>query len=622
MSNIKRNLLLILFLSVIATGLKADVFMNSVQLEDSIEKNIKEKISNIISDKDFIISVQVIPLKEENKKSKRGKNKKTLINPLMKFDLSDEVSDYQETATNKEFKIKTIDASIYLNDKLTENVRSNVKLVLEKSFVKLGPYSINYTFKEFTKTENIYGEKVEKLPFYKEYNVYILVASLILIFILLTLFGISRFQKVGLLLVQALEKIKPETEINGGPSVAFGGAAGGAATSTSHSEVKTTYSQDNSDIQTKTFEHESHSEKNSVEVIMAKTEGVNRFISFVKEDVKKSSNQIRKWQLLGTTVSRQAIGLTLNSLDFPDLKKLMDNFTEQEKKSLKLAKSLLTIDSNIKEIDNFILAEMVDVVVEPPVISDLELQESIFSCDKEKIAQVVQEDPSIGADILSLLPESVANDICKSLDKATFATVLSESLSISKEQEEQRFSKIKEKLQSSEEEAVETLSPLITNSMALLSVVDRNKEESIIDFLTKVKEFDEMEEILLNNFPASLTHNLPGEVTKSVLITLDIKARVAYIALQDIAKRSELLELIAPPESKIAQMHEIELAKIIEKDGPIQQILDDKKQIEDSFNYVLRNLVRSGSHREEVLEVLRPWLQDKYGKQKNEKEQA
>lgn len=597
----KKSLMLISLFLITTTSYAITDFISIVELENHIENNVRRKVSHLASENDVIISTQITQKKLGDKTKK--KPSKIEVSPLSKFDLYDE-EDLEKNLQEEGVKIDKINVSLYFSSTLAPEVKANVQEILKKTLSKFGEYKITYSFEEYTKTVPAPIKKEVK-PFYETHMQLISFAIFGFLLFLVALFGISKFQKVGLLLIKALEGMKPQDSET---------IASAASSSSTMSSSTTTLEGESIDSETSIKESQisTAAENESMEIIMAKTEGVKKFIAYIEDDTSKAANQIRKWQFEKTEASQDAISLVLKSLGFKELKTFMLEFTPEEKKVLKLSMQVVPSVTALKHADFFILEQMTSLVIEPGYIEDSELSKSLYSADMDNLIHISENNPELGADLLAILPKGIADDVCQNLSEETFASVMSESLNFSKEKLQNNFSELKRALRTAKQAELAELSPILDSTTSMLKKASPEKENIIINILAKTKTQDDFRTIMINNFPRELFGELSDDVKRDALLNLSFKARVEYLSLLEETQRLRELDAIAAPESKSRDMYDFELAKVLENTSVLDTIEKKRTSINDRYIVALRGVASSGKHNQTTSETLKNWIESKY----------
>jgi hypothetical protein len=575
-----------------------------VKFESEIESNVKRKISRILNEKDYIITTRVSEKEVIKNTSKESSAEE--VNPLTKFDLVDTYIE-EDQKLDKSIEIGKISVQLYLNSTLSEATKTDVKNILSKTLTSIGGVDINYSYENFTKTPKAV-EAVKELPFYEKFPTLTIISAFVSLFLIIILFGFSKFQKIALLAVKALEGIKLEdsgSHVSGGAS-STGQAPIGEGQSVGSSEVNGI----NTTNRTSSTTNENHNHSDSMEVLLPSQEGLGRFESYIESDPKDAANLIRQWQMMNTSLSNATVSYVLKSLDFNLLKSFVGQFDKNEKRNIKQIISAPTTSLNIKSIDNFIVTALIDTVIEPSLIGDSDFNKSLFTANIENLVQISEDNPQLGSELLSVLPENVTAQVFDQLNEQTFAKVMSESLNFSKEKLSSNFSQIKLALDSAPTEELEEMSPILKSTEAMLNGASVEKENVIINILVKTKEKEEFQEIMINKFPSELIQDLPEEIISKTVLSMNMNICVNLLSVFSEDEKTTILDIIGPKESKIRDIYEIELSRIMRTPILLESLKAKEESLRLDYKESLRNTISKNASI--VSPMLNEWIDKKY----------
>lgn len=574
--------------------------VNLVELEGDIENNIRRKVTHFAKKKDVIISVKVIKKitsKVIRDTKKKTKSKKFNISPLAKFDLYD-IQDSTILKTIKKDKITRIEAQIYFSDSLKKETQESIKSILTETLPLIGTHEMRYSFHNFTPAALPKPKEKRKVPLYEKYINLISLTIFGFITILIIFFGISKFHKVALMLIKALEGLKPEAELTStiesfSTVTNIGGGSGDNSTTSSESSSA----------------GESH---DFMEVMMTKPEGVKRFLTYLEQSPSDAANLIRSWKNENTVQSLNAISLTLKALDMNELKEFMLEFTSFEKKELRKLILKTSMNGNYKEVDKYILEKLVNLVIQPSYVQDADFNKSLYSTNVAQLVHIAKGDPELGSELLAVLPENISMKICKTLDNETFTNIMSCSLDFSPEKLQNNYNKLKFALDTAKSQELKELSPIFNNTVMLLKTATSEKEAVIIDILSKIKNKEDFIEIMMDNYPSQLFTSLPTETIKATLLSMKVKDTVNYLITIEETERLSILDNIAQLGSKSRDIYDLEIAKILENAAQLDTINQKKLSVQAIYTHALREKVKVGRYREKAYSILKAWVESKY----------
>ena len=588
----------ILFIFTSITYAK-DNFLASINIEKDIEKQITQRVSHILDEKDFIISIKVQNKEVKNAHSNFS-NQKVDILPLSKFDLFAETIEVSEKDKEDQVIIDRITATIFLVDSISQVKEKEISSLLTKTFNQFGPHKINYSFDRFSKTNSKAATKPKSPLSDHKFMTFAIIASA---FLMVILFGITRMQKTSMKLIDSLDKIGKDSETNITNHIESDNNSLSGASQDNNTEPDTESAETKEEIKETALE-------NAMEIEMTKSEGVKRFISYIQDNPKAAANQLRKWLLLDSDVSLNSISLILRSLEFDTLRKLIDQFEPSEKSSLKNI-MVNYQDHNLKKAaNNFILNNIIDTIIGTEVHIDTQLQESLYGTDFEKLVDISSHDPKLGAEMMAILPENVSNDICKLLDDRTFAEVMNHSFNFNEITKD--FTNLKSALRTAPKKDFVTLSPIFNFTVDMLKEASPQKEQIIIDGLAKTKKYEDFKSIMYKNLPVQLFDKLPSQVFQHTLRSIDKNLRAEYLSILSNEKREFYLELLGHKGSKAREICEAEVRKYLDNNSLLDTIKLKERVLTQRFNKEIRLRVSSGRYHNEVNKILNDWIRANY----------
>lgn len=567
---------------------KEERFYLKMKIERELEQDISEKLNTLLAKKLYTLKANVT-FKEESKKTgfRIEKYKST---PLMKFDILDE--SYMKSLGQRDDKEKSLElgeiiVNVYLASSVSDSDTEIIKKLITTSFASFGKLQITYNFNKFEKIAETPPTMIDQL---EEHAALFGILVFAILFLALGIGAIYKFYKMGKLTLNAIDQIMVKIEQSAYDSI------------------------NNTENQKKIEEKENEvvgSAADLMNIKLTKFEGAKRFVQLYQKYPQRASLEIKKWFFASSKIPLYATSLILRYMDIDTLNDFLSHFDATEKKRLKSTLSLRVSSDSYYQADGFIVESLTRLALEPGMVED-ELYTLIISQPKESLINIVKEDSQVGSYLLALLPKTLSDEILSEVDVDTFNSIMSSSLEYSQKDLKEKIQGMKDAFNIKTIAQDKEINPILDDAKKLLFKSTEDKENTIFDILASTTSQDDFMKIAIDHFPYDLFDKIPEDLLKQALIAFDNKSRAQYLAVMEEDKRATYLDYLGDSTSKLRDMVELDLNKILEK----YELLEEAKKFElvnhRQFIKVARGVMASGINQGQTKKLLAGWVQSKY----------
>lgn len=567
---------------------KEERFYLKMKIERELEQDISEKLNTLIAKKLYTLKAAV-SFKEEIK-NKGFRIEKYESTPLTKFDILDEsyvksIGQSEDKETNLE--LGAIVVNVYLASVVSDANTEIIKKLITTSFASFGKLKITYNFNKFEKIAQTPPTILDRL---EKHAAIIGIFIFALLFLALGIGAIYKFYKMGKLTLSAMDQIMVKIEQSAYDSI------------------------NNTENQKKIEEKENEvvgSAADLMNIKFAKFEGAKRFVQLYQKYPQRASLEIKKWFFASSKIPLYATSLILRYMDIDTLNDFLSHFDVSQKKRLKSTLSLRVSSDLYYQADGFIVESLTRLALEPEMVED-DLYTLIISQPKEKLISIIKEDSRVGSYLLAVLPKTLADEILAEVDVDTFNKIMSNSLDFSQKDLKKQIQGIKDVFNIKSIVRDKEINPILEDAKKLLFKSTEDKENTIFDVLASTTSQNDFMKIAIDHFPYDLFDKIPDELIKQSLIAMDNKSRAEYLVVMDETERANYLDLLGDSTSKLRDMVELDVNKIIDK----YELLENAKNFElvnrREFIKVVRGVMASSINQSQTKKLLAEWVQSKY----------
>jgi hypothetical protein len=332
-------------------------------------------------------------------------------------------------------------------------------------------------------------------------------------------------------------------------------------------------------------------------------------------DPEMASGMIRQW--ITSSEKNGPFEALLSLPQYMEPKALMNLFaylTLNERKSWKAILSERVsgpTPAEAKLADLFISRQIVDAIMIPTPVSDLEFKGLLQGLTFKDCFSLISNEPELAPALINFLPTAIVSRIYALLPQEQADQITLSSVKMKEAEIERNVETLKGKVKDlASGKVVISGTPFVENIAELLRTVAGEKEKSIWNALIEAREVTVMRAAALKVFPAHLILKLKPAVLKQAIDRFNTVKKAEFIYLQSEQDRKFYLEICGKEGSKIRDMIEYELNQIPANEVRKQKVVKQAGHLQREFLDLIRGLViTEDSVRESADEIIRQWIE-------------
>lgn len=332
--------------------------------------------------------------------------------------------------------------------------------------------------------------------------------------------------------------------------------------------------------------------------------GIERFKTFLETNGDTAVLLIKRWISLGGKKPNAALKAVVQQLENKELSTIFSKIDEEDREEWKEKLNSPLTNEEVEVANKYISNQIVEEIIVPDKISDPEVADILMKIEPAKAAEFIKEKPVLGQFLLNILNTNFISKVFEFFSDDELSSIVSGSLGLKniKITDEQlaemksaleKFKQTKDKL------------PFVKKILELIPIATPSREKILFHSLGSVGDEKVVRSIAESYFPAELVTHLPESFIKSSMQSYPLSKRVELLSVLDEEDKNWMMNAIAPPGSKAADMLELEFEKN-SKDISFQRRIQEEGQVmhKEYIDFLRKQIQRDKSVAGEVTEIL------------------
>lgn len=341
--------------------------------------------------------------------------------------------------------------------------------------------------------------------------------------------------------------------------------------------------------------------------------GIERFKTFLETNGDSAVLLIKRWISLGGKKPNAALKAIVQQLENKQLSTIFAKIDEDDREEWKEKLNSPLTNEEVDVANKYISNQIVEEIIVPDKISDPEVADILMKIEPAKAAEFIKEKPVLGQFLLNILNTKFISKVFEHFTDEELSSIVSGSLGLKdiRITEEQltemkgaleKFKQTKDKL------------PFVKKILELIPIATPRREKILFHSLGEVGDAKVIRSIAEEYFPAELLTHLPETFVKTSMQSYPLGKRVELLSALDEEDKNWMMNAIAPPGSKAADMLELEFEKNA-KDISFQRRIKEEGQAmhKEYVDFLRKQIQRDKSVAGDVTEILDNYVNELMG---------
>ncbi len=328
------------------------------------------------------------------------------------------------------------------------------------------------------------------------------------------------------------------------------------------------------------------------EAITNTKEGVVRFCLYLEKSPDQAINLIKKWINLNTKMTVESLIVLSEQLSVEELFKIFIKMTSDERMSYQkiTGSEELTVGQKFSA-DKYIGQQVLEDIMSITVIDDKELQQLLVEISPERGAALCLKHKKQGAMLINLVSSEFLGKMFQFVDVESTNLLTEKAMHIKEGDFDQDLSTFKNTIKKFVDNKYKN--PFVRRIVELMNDLDFQKSENLIDVLIGSKQFEVLEDVVRNSFPTRLIDKLPVNILKSIFKSMQIDAKVEFLASLEEKRRTRFIRNTTVAGTKGREVLEFELQRVLDNVEAMEYVGENKDKIFSVFVELVRTKIEN-----------------------------
>lgn len=301
-------------------------------------------------------------------------------------------------------------------------------------------------------------------------------------------------------------------------------------------------------------------ESSNQEEEVASAQGFERFQQCLEQNPEDATNMVRNWLNDSEDVSLLALRGVAQQASSEQMNKLMGGLNDNQRDKWKGQLGVHLSPAELTEANKFIFQEVVRSFLVPNKIKDGELLNLIMELTPKATCDFLNKNEQFVSLLLNLLSPSITGKVISEISEATADDWLLTASGFQMSKLDEQLPELKRALIEFREANLP--SPFLHRIVALIPNSLPSKEGTLFRALAKSGNQDMLIEVAKKYFPAELVLDLPAPLIKDVIQSYPMAKRIDFLYSRSEDERNVLLDVLAEKGSPARDMLEMELENV------------------------------------------------------------
>ncbi|MCB9060677.1 MAG: hypothetical protein H6622_04070 [Halobacteriovoraceae bacterium] len=339
--------------------------------------------------------------------------------------------------------------------------------------------------------------------------------------------------------------------------------------------------------------------------------GVERFKQFWQKSERDALILVKKWIVEDTEMSRKALSALVQQMENPDLIKLFQSLGAVERDNWRSVIEQEGKIKDLKEVNNFISRQIIEDMIVPPAVQDLETVDLLMTLEETSAALLIKDHPSEGAMLLNIMNTKYVGKILEYLTADEINQVMEYSFAVNKDIIKKNIVQFKEILRKYSAKKVDR--EFVSKVFQLIPLANVETETVLYRNLALQCDREQLEHFARKYYPAEIIKvKFEDDIKENLLKSYPMNKKTELIAsITDEEEKLDLLDSFAPSGSTAREMIEFELEKYEDDPALQKSIFERRDEIWREYIDHCRKVIKSDASFKQESEIyLEEWINE------------
>lgn len=338
-----------------------------------------------------------------------------------------------------------------------------------------------------------------------------------------------------------------------------------------------------------------------------------RFSTLCQDNLPAAVTLVRQWTQSDKREPKIILSLLPRYVEVTKINTVVHHLNQNEKKIWSKIITTPKADLPPRRIIDFLSVQMTNSVLVPVEQTGDGNVDLIMGLSSEEAAEVIRRNPEFAKIILNVLPTGQVAGILRTLDTDQLEYGAGSSLTFHKDDISLAAGKLNELIQQVLRDKRQVTSPFLDQIPTLIREVGPETEGPLFRVLSEANLPETLVELAHEVFPAELLFELSDTTVRRVLEQMSLKKRAELFISQDGDIKDHFMGILGEG-SKLAEIMNTEMEDIAADPNKVTHLKKDGVKMWRDFIRLTRNFIRANeSVQAEVQGVVDKWLVEKMG---------
>lgn len=339
------------------------------------------------------------------------------------------------------------------------------------------------------------------------------------------------------------------------------------------------------------------------ELLEQQYSGIDRFKNFLEKSPAEAGVLVKKWLKSEDDLAKKALVTLVQQLETKDLMKIFDLTSLEEREHWKELVASFGMITDLAPIKDYISKQIVEDVMVPSVIQDVEVCEALMAMKEADAAKFIIEHKEFSGLLMNVMSTKYISRVIELFTPEEADMALEYSLAFNKNEIETILPEFKTKLLIYQTKKAQN--PFIKKIIELITMASPEREKSLIARLAILGEFETIKNVARDFFPSELVSSLSDSFVERIFRTMSLNEKTELlVSMKDEGLRDKFLSSFAPVGSSARDMMDLEFEKYKENPALLLKNAENADEIWKKFVSIVRSMARNEKGSGEEIDAL------------------
>jgi len=338
--------------------------------------------------------------------------------------------------------------------------------------------------------------------------------------------------------------------------------------------------------------------------------GVERFQHYFEYSRNEALLMIKQWIKSGDAKDKKVLLLLMLQLENEMLLEIFNELSLEERSSWK---ALINDDeaqvTNIEEASKLLSSLVVENIIVPPLVDDLEIADIVLRVSNENAAEFIKKEDEFAGTLVSIMNDSRLGKVLELLKPDEVRKAIQKGAAVDVTTIKSSIASFKERIKLYVDSLGSNI--FLQKLVNMIPVVSYGSDMSMYECLAGMNMTKQIIEMAKKSYPSKLINELAADVISEIMKGLSIKAKAELLFVLDTQSRKTLLDKFAPEGGTARDILSFELEKYEINPQLKLEVVAKESEILSGYMVHARSVINKNYGRfDSIKETLEKWVNE------------